>query len=618
MRIIVSHSNSAWQYLEEQDRRRRRQERWILVLVLLVWSALTYTEFYYFGRTATAPPIPNELFIFGLINLNILLLVFLLFLIFRNLVKLLFEPKSSVRWGGLSRKLGIAFLSVTLLPTLLLFGIASRYVTQSIDSWFSEKIETSQENALQVVRSYYADRSQSALLLIREVGREMGESQASGPIQDLQNRFNLEGLAVLSSEGKVLEKKVLGDAWMRNPPEKEFLSRARENRGEVRVIRFGEQDVIEAVAPVKILEAETGWVWSWSLIPASLSKEMEQISTAFEDYQRLEMHKNPIKQGYIFTLLLVTLAVLFASIWFGIYVARGMTRPLQQLAEGTRKIAAGDWDVSLESASNDEMGTLVKSFNRMVGELKEKRDELMQTQKIAAWQEVARHVAHEIKNPLTPIQLSAQRLRRRYLGQFREDAIFDNCTETIIQQVDELKRLVDQFAQFARLPKPILMEADLNEIIREIVPIYQEGHKEIQFDLQLSADLPLLQLDREQIHRVLINLLENAVAAMEGAGKIALGTSFSLDSVRLEVRDTGAGIDPIHRDRIFEPYFSTKVSGTGLGLAIVHRIVQDHKAKIRVEASLPQGTVFILEFPRVISQSEEMQPRTLYKVGGLR
>jgi nitrogen fixation/metabolism regulation signal transduction histidine kinase len=614
----MSHSNSTWQYLEEKDRHRRRQERWILALVLMVWSALTYAEFSYFGRTATSPPIPNEFFIFGLINLNILLLVFLLFLIFRNLVKLLFEPKSSMRWGGLSRKLGIAFLSVTLLPTLLLFGIASRYVTQSIDSWFSERIETSQENALQVVRSYYADRSLNALLLIREVAREMGGSQAPDPIQNFQNRFNLQGLAVLSSEGRVLEKEVSESAWMRNPPEEEFLGRARENLGEVRVVRFGEQDVIEALAPVRLSKEETGWVWSWSLIPLSLSKEMEQISTAFEDYQRLEIHKNPIKKGYIFTLLLVTLAVLFASIWFGIYVARSMTRPIQQLAEGTRKIAAGDWDVSLEGASNDEMGTLVQSFNRMVGELKEKREELMQAQRIAAWQEVARHVAHEIKNPLTPIQLSAQRLRRRYLGKFQEDAVFDNCTETIIQQVDELKRLVDQFAQFSRLPKPILREADLNEIIREIIPIYQEGHKEIQFDLQLSSELPLLQLDREQIHRVLINLLENAVAAMEGVGKITLGTSFSSDFVRLEVRDTGVGIDPLHRDRIFEPYFSTKVSGTGLGLAIVHRIVQDHKAKIRVEAGPTQGTVFILEFPRVVSQSEEAQPRTLYKVGGLR
>lgn len=614
----MSHSNSTWQYLEQKDRGRRRQERWILALVFLVWSALTYAEFSYFGRTATAPPIPNEFFIFGLINLNILLLVFLLFLIFRNLVKLLFEPKSSMRWGGLSRKLGIAFLSVTLLPTLLLFGIASRYVTQSIDSWFSERIETSQENALQVVRSYYADRSQNALVLIREVASEMAGSQASDPIQNLQNRFNLQGLAVLSSEGRVLEKEVSESAWMRNTPEEEFLGRARENLGEVRVIRFGEQDVIEALAPVRLSKEETGWVWSWSLIPLSLSKEMEQISTAYEDYQRLEIHKNPIKRGYIFTLLLVTLAVLFASIWFGIYVARSMTRPIQQLAEGTRKIAAGDWDVSLEGASNDEMGTLVKSFNQMVSELKEKREELMQAQRIAAWQEVARHVAHEIKNPLTPIQLSAQRLRRRYLGKFQEDSVFDNCTETIIQQVDELKRLVDQFAQFSRLPKPILMEADLNEIIREIIPIYQEGHKEIQFDLQLSPELPFLQLDREQIHRVLINLLENAVAAMEGAGKITLGTSFFSDFVRLEIRDTGVGIDPLHRDRIFEPYFSTKVSGTGLGLAIVHRIVQDHKAKIRVEAGPTQGTLFILEFPRVISQSEEAQPRTLYKVGGLR
>ncbi len=617
----MQHSNPHWEYQEKQDRRRRKQERWTWVSVLLIWATLTYWEFSFFGRTATAPPIPNELFIFGLINLNILLLVFLLFLVFRSLVKLLFEPKSSIRWGRLSRKLGLAFLSVTLLPTLLLFGIASRYVTQSIDSWFSERIESSQENALQVVRNYYADRSHGALLSSREIAREIQKSKSiDSSLRDLRSRFELEGIALFNSDGKILSRETSQKEGMTRPPEREFQERALENQGEVRVIRLGEQDVMESLVPINPSTGKPLWVWSWSFIPVSLSHEMEQISTAYEDYNRLELHKNPIKKGYIFTLLLVTLLVLFASIWFGIYVARSITRPIQQLAEGTRKIADGDWNISLKESSSDEMGTLVRSFNCMVSNLKEKQVELIRTQRIAAWQEVARHMAHEIKNPLTPIQLSAQRLRRRYLNQLPENAVFDNCTQTIIQQADELKRLVDQFSQFARLPKPLLTASQLNEIIQEIVPIYQEGHKEIQFGLALDADLPPLKLDREQIHRVLINLLENAVAAIKGEGKIDLKTFYlsSSQRVRLEIRDSGVGIEPDDREQIFEPYFSTKAGGTGLGLAIVHRILQDHKGKISVESNLPQGTVFIVEFQVPLVSSEEIEPRTFSYAGGLK
>jgi two-component system nitrogen regulation sensor histidine kinase NtrY len=223
--------------------------------------------------------------------------------------------------------------------------------------------------------------------------------------------------------------------------------------------------------------------------------------------------------------------------------------------------------------------------------------QIQKVQKMEAWREVARRIAHEIKNPLTPIQLSAERLRKRYAKLLEGDGtILDKCTSTIIQQVEDLKNLVNEFSQFARLPAAELTANDLNEIVREALFLFKEGHKGINFQFHKS-EIPPLELDRDQIKRLLINLLDNAVAAVEEKGEIKISTSYSPSSgdVQLEVADNGCGLAPEVRARIFNPYFSTKKDGTGLGLAIVSAIVADHRGNIRVRPNDPKGTRFIIE-----------------------
>jgi two-component system nitrogen regulation sensor histidine kinase NtrY len=225
--------------------------------------------------------------------------------------------------------------------------------------------------------------------------------------------------------------------------------------------------------------------------------------------------------------------------------------------------------------------------------------QIQKVQRMEAWREVARRIAHEIKNPLTPIQLSAERLRKRYATVLVEDgAILDKCTTTIIQQVEELKKLVNEFSQFARLPSARLMASDLNEIISEALVLFKEGHAGVDFQFR-PGTIPELELDREQIKRVLMNLLDNAVAAVQGRGAITLATNFDLERavVTFEVSDNGCGFAPEMRTKIFEPYFSTKENGTGLGLTIVSQIVEDHRGYIRVRPNDPQGTRFTIELP---------------------
>jgi two-component system nitrogen regulation sensor histidine kinase NtrY len=249
-------------------------------------------------------------------------------------------------------------------------------------------------------------------------------------------------------------------------------------------------------------------------------------------------------------------------------------------------------NLSLLKDENDEfMGTVVV-FDDL--------SHLVKAQRMAAWREVARRIAHEIKNPLTPIQLSAQRLRKRYLTRFNEDEkVFDECTGMIIKSVDELKTLVDEFSNFARMPASLPAANNLNDIIAESLTLYQEAHRSIAFSFRPDRAIPVFPLDRDQIKRVLINLLDNAVAAVGEEGNVDLESAYDkeLKMATFVVADNGVGIAPEDRARLFEPYFSTKKSGTGLGLAIVNSIISDHHGFIRVKDNIPKGTRFIIELP---------------------
>ena len=219
---------------------------------------------------------------------------------------------------------------------------------------------------------------------------------------------------------------------------------------------------------------------------------------------------------------------------------------------------------------------------------------------MAAWREVARRIAHEIKNPLTPIQLSAQRLRRRYQDKFFDDGqIFNECTSTIINQVEILKNMVNEFYNFARMPATKPSPSNLNQIINETLPLYRVAHKGIAFRFESSGNMPIFLLDKDQIKRALINILDNAVAAVNKKGEVIIKTFYNatLNLSGVEIADNGCGILPDEKSRLFEPYFSTKKSGTGLGLTIVNSIVSDHHGYIRVKDNSPKGTVFRIELP---------------------
>jgi two-component system nitrogen regulation sensor histidine kinase NtrY len=226
--------------------------------------------------------------------------------------------------------------------------------------------------------------------------------------------------------------------------------------------------------------------------------------------------------------------------------------------------------------------------------------ELEKAQRMAAWREVARRIAHEVKNPLTPISLSAQRLKRKY-GQQIGDAVFEECTRMIIDHVELIRNLVNAFSDFARFPSANPQPCDLAPIIEETVALYKEGHEDICFSLQIEGNLPLpmLSLDRQQIKQAMINLVDNAISASRGKGEIEIRLTHNqtAEKIRIIVSDNGPGISDDDKSRLFEPDFSTKKTGMGLGLTIVNTIVAEHHGTIRVEDRQPRGARFIITLP---------------------
>lgn len=474
-------------------------------------------------------------------------------------------------------------------------------------------------------------------------------------------------------------------------------------------------------------EAE-GFVILSVLIPSDLSENMTAISRGFEEYQQIQLLKKPIQITYYITMSIVALLVLFCAIWFGFYLAKSISIPIMQLAEGTRRVAEGDLSFSIAPTADDEIGSLVNLFNKMTRDLRNSREqlelsarmlreqnveieerrrymeivlrnvstgvitldangqitttnksaekmlniryedilgqsykmllrgahlslareimedlarenavefplrltiegsprrfivsvnllkddtgrsvgavmafddltELEKAQRMAAWREVARRIAHEVKNPLTPIKLSAQRLQRKYSGQLNEP-VFDECTRMIIDHVDLIRNLVNEFSAFAKFPTANPAPCDLPSIIEETVALFREGHENIHFEIRMPKNLPRLNLDRRQIKQAMINLVTNAIAAMKARGSIVITLTRNPASktVQIEVADDGPGISDEDKTHLFEPYFSTKKTGMGLGLTIVSSIIADHHGKINVQDNQPRGAKFIISF----------------------
>ena len=720
------------------ERRKRKREVFIIIGIALLVFGITY-QMLHLPQLSSQVPVGSNIILFSIININLILLVLLIFLVVRNLVKLLFERKRRVLGTRLRTKLVAAFVTLSLVPTLLLFFTAVIFITRSVENWFNVQVESSLQGSLEVAQTYYRDLSRNTIHYSKAVSRfavrEMEGEVLTRFLERKRREYNLAWVGILSPRGKVVGEAT--DPSLKynvgGLPQDSIQELLKGKEVSKITPYLGGGEIIWGGNPLSEEGKAKGGVVVGYYVPQNLVAKMEDISKAFVDYRHSKILQKPLTTNYIIIFLLITLVIIFSATWFGFRLAKELTVPLMELADGTRRVASGDLDFRIGIEAEDEIGTLVSAFNKMTSDLKtgkaqlEKsnialqhtnleldrrrkyteivlenvaagvisfdregrittvnksaermldikaddilgenyrkvmqpgyrkiarelikeintsrsesiqkqmeitledkvltaqasvnilRDErgeylgmvavfddithLIKMQRLSAWREVARRIAHEIKNPLTPIQLSAQRIYKKYRSKIGKEAgVFEECTNTIIHQVTELKNLVNEFSNFARMPAVTPTPNDLNEIISSSLILFKEAHRDIRFQFFPDPHLPIFKMDRDQMKRVFINILDNAVAAVDGGGVIEIEVKYdpSLQMVTLEVRDNGCGIPDEDKTKLFEPYFSTKKAGTGLGLAIVNAIISDHNGYIRVRDNHPTGTKFIIDLP---------------------
>lgn len=720
-----------------EDKKRKR-ELMIIFFVAFLFLLLTWFEVKLFSISQTLPFV-HSIFFFGLVNFNIILLLLLLFLIFRNVVKVFVERRGKIFGSSLKGKLIAAFVSFSTVPTLLLFLTSVFYINSSFDKWFSVKMAGVLKSSLEVTNAYYFNAKKRNYHFAHQVADDVRNARSTDQIQKklktLRHTYSLDAIEYYPSLFGKREVFISDDETIPliPPVSLEFLQKGIKSQVDSSTIhQFGEGNLVRVIVPVKE-GSDRGAIVVSSFVPLSLISKMNDISSAYDEFRDINPLEYPLKSIYLIILFLMTLVILLAATWFGFYLAKQLAVPLVQLGRATKRIAGGDYTPVEIKTGSDEIQSLVQSFNQMTqnlanserevksanqnlkvtlsdldqhsryievvlgnvsagvisvdkvgrittinrragnllkldpvkyigrsvrelltleyfrtfsellktmsehkveslqrelkinvhGEempvlmtlsiLKNERQEeigkvlvfddltpIVSAQRAAAWTEVARRIAHEIKNPLTPIKLSAERLQRKF-GATISDPAFEECTSMIIRQTDDLKNLVNEFSQFARLPQAKPVKGSLNKVVDEALTIFKQAHPQVSLNFEPDSNLPEFKFDHDQIRRVLVNLVDNAIAAVEAEHEKLVNISTKYDSdlkiLRLVVADNGMGIPQSERSRVFEPYFSTKESGTGLGLAIVKRIVEDHSGFIRALPNEGKGTKMLIELP---------------------
>jgi two-component system nitrogen regulation sensor histidine kinase NtrY len=695
---------------------RYRKDPRVLVTVPLLVLAATSLVYYVVQRAKDLSPeaLSSQILLFVLMNINVLLILGILFVLLRGIVKLVLERQRGIIGSRFRTKLVVTYVATSLLPVIILFVVATDLLRVSIDRWFNTPVRTILRNSKSIAQMAQDQSASVAMSAAREIAAHpdiADGTKMDSVLLHVRDYHDVNMVGVYRSGNLV---KLIADPRapiqeISEPPPRFF------------------DDVQEKGSAIKIDVGTSGnWIRSATridggpyaaiagvFIPNTMSRMIAESIIAHENFQQLDSQRQTLKASQTSLFLAVTLAILFGTLWTSIYASRRITVPIKALAEATATLAEGGYGHRVEIAATDEVGRLIDSFNQMSTQIAQQRlaltdtnyrldaerafmftvlesvatgiiafgedyhllsinraamqmldieapeprsdlrelfagelaplapalrdltargartrevslvrrgelrylelsvarlgaaeqqhgwvlavedsTQLVQAQKLAAWNEAARRIAHEIKNPLTPIQLSAERMAKKFGA--GEPAIEEGC-KTIVAEVSQMKRMVDEFSRFARMPAVHVRHAPLADTLQQAASLYSGVKPGVTVTVAADPDISLL-MDPEQIRRAIGNLLKNAVEATD-AGEIKVSARRRAQRVIIEVADPGRGVPDADKERLFLPYFSTKQRGTGLGLAIVHRIVRDHEGHISVHDNHPRGTRFEIELP---------------------
>ncbi len=534
-----------------------------------------------------------------IIPLGIVLPAFLLGSVLIQALRLLQDKKHNRPGSRFKLKLVIFFAVITLFASLPQMLLSLSFIDTAMQTWFSSDMEQAMSGGIEIALAYNSERvstltSLAESSLLRDLLRKSQPETVWQALSEMNP--TLDGMQFFDSQGKSM--RFFGDPLLSldAPPKmiaengivpKEFLETVTIQRV-VHRYRSDSGAVYQLVFSSRYIE--------------DFGAYAENLTRSRNTFRQYAEYKPLFRLVMVFFFAFFSFPVFLLAILISFQLSNELIRPVVSLEEATRKAMQGDFSYRILGRSRDELSNLTASFNRMMSELENSRRTTLQTEKVTAWQEIAQRLAHEIRNPLTPIKLSAQRILRRFQNDPASiEEVLEPSVQAIVREVENLDLLLTEFRSFARLPRPSRAPVRLLPLLKDIADGFITGYPEVDFNFSSFDPEVELPLDREQISRVFTNLFKNSIEAMESAGRISIRNDLvrkgNTSYCRIQVEDNGCGIPEDSQREVFNPYYTSKSDGTGLGLPIVERIIFDHQGQIWFESAQGLGTTFFIDLP---------------------
>jgi len=547
-----------------------------------------------------------------LLLFDVLLLVLFLSLVLREIIKVLRERRQGKIGSETSVKYIYFFATTTLLPSILIAIFSLFLLNVVLQKYFESKIKSVINNSSEIAKNYVAQTRNSIesdiLLMVIDVNNK------SNLFYDNPKRFlqilatqrllrKLDEVHLLDSSGNVIMSNIIDPSITFVSPPIEAFKKSVEGRP----VRIIDPNSNRSSALIKLESFIDTYLYIVKFMDPKVIRYLQQTGDAVSFYYGVQDQKTGIKITFAVIYVLIVSLLLFLSVTIAINFASRLTKPIINLIGASEKISSGDLTAKVENLESDkEFEKLNQNFNSMIDKLKVQQDKLLLTERHAAWESVARKLAHEIKNPLTPIQLSIDRIKEKYLEKIIDDKKnFSNYLDTINKQIRDIESLVNEFSDFARMPKPVLKKINLNTIILGPLNLERLAHPKIKFSLSDEIPINYVNGDQEQLNRVFLNLIKNSIESIDEKlsknvdfqGNISIEIKSDSYYIYVTIIDNGVGLKDVDKKKILTPYFTTKKKGTGLGLAVVTKILNDHNSTI-IFKSIDEGAQVIISIPK--------------------
>jgi two-component system nitrogen regulation sensor histidine kinase NtrY len=587
-----------------------------LAIIFAIASILSVVATYFALSNNDNPFVTDSKDVLIWIVVDLVFLLALTAVVARRIVRLVVERRKGSVGSMLQAKMVLMFSLIAIIPSIVMAVFSVIFFNYGIQSWFDKKVRTAIDGSVEIARLYLEEHKKIIAADILGVARDLNRDAYN--MRRDPGSFN-QKLSILAGVRKLPEALV----FQKNEDRSALLARTklsfslemiledmpietfnRARDGELVILTNEKDDRV--IALVRLENYFDTYLLVGRFVDNKIINHITVTEGAANEYKKLRSNVSDLQIKFFIIFVIIALLLLLAVIWFGFIFAVALVNPIRGLIAATKKVREGDLTIRVpEGKDNDEVASLGRAFNKMAQQLERQRKELISAQRRSAWSDVARRIAHEIKNPLTPIQLATDRLKKKYANQLDNPDEFTKYVNTISRNVSSIGTMVEEFASFARIPAPVFSNNDICSLVADVIFSREETNSNIRIDFKFPDEPIILNCDTNQIVRVMTNLLKNAeesiLEKMESDkslrhGQINVVIYEKEDKCTINIVDNGKGFDEGFIDRITEPYVTTKSKGTGLGLAIVKKIIEDHRGEL-IFSNVENGACVCIIFP---------------------